>query len=79
MLPADEHQDFLVGLVDVVSNRFGESPFILDFVHSFSKLVCTEMKSVYTDLIDWLIFSGHQFVFSVYQFLKISVNRYTGF
>ena len=27
--------------------------------------MCTDMKSVYTDFIDWLIFSGHQFVFSV--------------
>ena len=39
--------------------------------------MCTDMKSVYTDFIDWLIFSGHQFVFSVHQFLKISVRRYT--
>ena len=37
------------------------------------------MKSVYTDLINWLIFSGYQFVFSGHQFWKISVNRYTGF
>ena len=29
------------------------------------------MKSVYTDFIDWLIFSVH------HEFLKISVNRYT--
>ena len=35
-------------------------------------------KMVYTDFIDWLIFSGHCF-FSVHQFLKISVNRYTDF
>ena len=32
-----------------------------------------------TDFIDWLIFSGHQFAFSVHQFLKISVSRYTDF
>ena len=41
--------------------------------------MCTDMKSVYTDFIDWLIFSGHPFVFSVHQFLKISVSRYTDF
>ena len=41
--------------------------------------MCTDMKSVYTDFIDWLIFSGHQFVFSVHQSLKISVSRYTDF
>ena len=42
--------------------------------------MCTEMKSVYTDFIDWLIFSGHWvFFFSVHQILKISVNRYTDF
>ena len=41
--------------------------------------MCTDMKSVYTDFIDWLIFSGHHFVFSVHQFLKISVRRYTDF
>ena len=41
--------------------------------------MCTDMKSVYTDFIDWLIFSGHQFVFSVHQSLKISVSRYTNF
>ena len=26
------HQDFLMGLVDVVSNCFGESLFVLDYV-----------------------------------------------
>ena len=41
--------------------------------------MCTDMKSVYTDFIDWLIFSGHHFVFGVHQFLKISVSRYTDF
>ena len=41
--------------------------------------MCTNMKSVHTDFIDWLIFSGHQFVFSVHQSLKISVSRYTDF
>ena len=41
--------------------------------------MCTDMKSVYTDFIDWLIFNGHQFVFSVHQSLKISVSRYTDF
>ena len=30
--PTDVHQDFLVGLVDVVSNCFGESSFVLDYV-----------------------------------------------
>ena len=34
---------------------------------------------MYTDLINSLIFSGYQFVFSGHQFLKISVNRYAGF
>ena len=41
--------------------------------------MCTDMKSVYIDFIDWLVFSGHQFVFSVHQLLKISVSRYTDF
>ena len=41
--------------------------------------MCTDMKSVYTEFIDWLIFSGHQFVFSVQQFLKISVRIYIDF
>ena len=41
--------------------------------------MCTDMRSVCTDFIDWLIFGGHQFVFSVHQFLKISVSRYTDF
>ena len=53
--------------------RFSVASTILEF------LVCTEMKSVYTDFIDWLIFSGHQLVFSVHQFLKISVSRYNDF
>ena len=35
----------------------------------FENLVCTKLKSVYTDFIDWLIFSGHWVFFSV--------NRYT--
>ena len=43
----------------------------------FQKLVCTEMKSVYIDLVDQLIFSGHWYIFSVQQFFKMSVNRYT--
>ena len=41
--------------------------------------MCTDMKSVHTDFIDWLIFNGHQFVLNVHQFLKISVSRYTDF
>ena len=45
--------------------------------------MCTDMKSVCTDFIDWLMFSasGHLFVFNVHvhQFLKISVNRCTDF
>ena len=53
-------------------------------IHLFLKTSVTiqcaraEMRSVYTDLISWLIFSGYQFVFSGHQFLKIIVNRYTG-
>ena len=53
---------------------------------SYEYLISTEMKSVYPDLIDQLIFSGHQLVFSAHQlvfsahqFLKISMNRYTDF
>ena len=47
--------------------------------YSYEYLISTEMKSVYPDLIDQLIFSGHQFVFSAHQFLKIGMNRYTDF
>ena len=44
---------------------------------SYEYLISTEM--MYPDLIDQLIFSGHQLVFSAHQFLKISMNRYTDF
>ena len=33
-MSTDVHQDFLMDLVDVVSNCFGEYHFVLDCVHS---------------------------------------------
>ena len=83
-LKADNLKPFAISLIYKCAVKLSIEKSLLSAETSMdtdfeNQLVCNEIKSVYTDFIDWLIFSVHCFFFSVHCFfLQCTLISLTG-